>query len=114
MTIKEIAQVIDAAIICGDHRSDLVIETAFASDLMSDVLTLREENVMLITGLANLQTIRTAEMSEIHCVIIARNKEVSEEMIELAQENDLVMLRCKYSVFRTCGLLYQAGILPIF
>jgi predicted transcriptional regulator len=114
MTIKEIAQTIDAEIICGVHRSDFDIDTAFASDLMSDVLTLREENVMLITGLANLQTIRTAEMSDIHCVIIARGKEVSEEMIELAVENDLVMLRCKYSVFKTCGLLFQAGISPVF
>jgi hypothetical protein len=50
---------------------------AFASDLMSDVLTLKNDNLVLITGLATLQTIRTAEMADINCIIFVRNKKVS-------------------------------------
>lgn len=114
MTIEEIAKLIDAEIVCGHGRTNLKIDFAFASDLMSDVLTLKEDNVMLITGLANMQTIRTAEMSDIECVIVARNKKISEEMKELAIENELVVLECRYSVFKTCGLLFQAGIAPVF
>jgi serine kinase of HPr protein (carbohydrate metabolism regulator) len=114
MTIEEISQLLDAEIVCGNHSSSLKIKQAFASDLMSDVLTLKEDNVMLITGLANTQTIRTAEMADLSCIIIARNKTISEEMVDIARENGLVLLKCRYSVFKTCGLLYQAGILPVF
>ncbi len=114
MTVEQIARILDAGIICGEERSQHDIDIAFASDLMSDVLTLKEDNVLLITGLANMQTLRTAEMSDIHCIIFARNKKISEEMKELARENDIIVLECRYSVFRTCGILYEAGISPVF
>jgi hypothetical protein len=93
---------------------DYAVDAAFASDLMSDVLTLKDDHVLLITGLTNTQTIRTAEMSDIHCVVFARNKKVSEEMLELARENDMIVLECRYSVFKTCGLLFTAGLSPVF
>ncbi|MFO7978547.1 MAG: DRTGG domain-containing protein [Bacteroidales bacterium] len=114
MTVKEIEHLLDAKVICGSRRAGHVIEVAFASDLMSDVLTLKNDNVLLITGLANMQTLRTAEMSDISCIVFARNKKVSDEMIELARELDLIILECRYSVFKTCGLLYHAGVQPIF
>jgi serine kinase of HPr protein (carbohydrate metabolism regulator) len=114
MTVKQIIELLDAKLICGEHLLDHSIDVAFASDLMSDVLTLKNDNVLLITGLANMQTIRTAEMSDITCIIFARNKKVSEEMTELAVENNMVVVECRYSMFRACGILYNAGVQPIF
>lgn len=114
MKVSEIVKVLDGKIICGQKNSDYTIDVAFASDLMSDVLTLKNDHVLLITGLNNLQTIRTAEMSDIHCVILARNKKASEEMMQLAIENELIIIECRYSVFKTCGLLFQAGVKPIY
>lgn len=114
MTIKEIAKILDARVILGEKRLNTTIEHAFASDLMSDVLTLKSDNVLLITGLCNIQTLRTAEMSDIHCVIFAQKKKITEEMLELAEENDLIVLECDYSVYKTCGLLFGAGVSAIF
>jgi hypothetical protein len=59
-TIKEISEIIDGKILCCHEKLESHIEHAFASDLMSDVLTVDKENLLLITGLANLQAIRTA------------------------------------------------------
>ncbi len=114
MKVNDIVQKLDATLVCGGNTDAIRIEVAFASDLMSDVLTLKDNNVLLITGLANMQTIRTAEMSDIQCIIFARNKKVTPEMIELAEENGMAIIQCRYSVFKTCGLLYQAGVKPIF
>jgi predicted transcriptional regulator len=114
MKVADIVKLLDGKIICGQERVDYAIEVAFASDLMSDVLTLKNDHVLLITGLNNMQTIRTAEMSDINCIILARNKKASEEMLQLAGENDLIIIECRYSVFKTCGLLFQAGVKPIF
>ncbi|MFA6200392.1 MAG: DRTGG domain-containing protein [Bacteroidales bacterium] len=115
MKIREIAEVLDAKIIVGEHRKgeDEVL-LGFASDLMSDVLTLEEEKVLLITGLCNIQTIRTAEMANIDVILFVRNKEASEEMIELAEENDMVLMQSKFSMFKTVGLLYGTGMQPIY
>lgn len=114
MKVQQIAELLNTKIICGAQHSDKEVDTAFASDLMSDVLTLKNDNIILITGLANTQTLRTAEMANISVVILARGKNFSPEMLELAEENDLILMECEYSVFRTSGLLYQAGIKPVF
>ena len=90
MKIKEIIEVLDAEIITGHDYIDRDVEYAFASDLMSDVLTLEKENILLITGLSNMQAVRTAEMSDISTIIFARNKKISEEMKQLASDNAIV------------------------
>jgi hypothetical protein len=81
---------------------------------MSDVLTLETDHTLLITGLANVQAVRTAEMSDISCILFARNKRVTDDMVRLARENEMVIMHTSYSVFYTSGLLYEAGIKPIF
>lgn len=114
MKVEDIARVLDSRIVCGDDQLQYAIEVAFASDLMSDVLTLKHDHVLLITGLANTQTIRTAEMSDIKCIVFARNKKATPEMIQMAEENEIIILECRYSVFKTCGLLYQEGVKPVY
>jgi serine kinase of HPr protein (carbohydrate metabolism regulator) len=114
MKLQDIANTIGAKFICGSRHSSLEIFDAFASDLMSDVLTLGNHNPALITGLSNLQTIRTAEMADIRLIVLARGKKASPEMIALAEENEIAILETPFSVFKTCGILYQHGIKPIF
>lgn len=114
MKLKDIADLIDAKVVCGKQWLDKEVECAFASDLMSDVLTLSADNMLLLTGLANVQTIRTAEMSDINAIIFVRKKKVSPEMIELATENEMVLLECNFSLFKTSGILYQAGVSEVY
>lgn len=114
MRIEEIVKNTNAEILAGkivEHKNP---EKAFSSDLMSDVLTLEEENILLITGLANIQVIRTAEMADIRIVLLARNKKATSEMIELAEENDLLLLRTPFSIFRTSGILHLGGLEPVY
>ncbi len=63
MTVQEIIKGVGAKVIYGDQLSENQITIAFASNLISDVLTLDTENILLITGLSNFQTIRTAEIA---------------------------------------------------
>jgi len=114
MTIKEITGIIDGKVICCEEKTSTNVEYAFASDLMSDVLTIEKENLLLITGLANLQTIRTSEMSDISCIIFARDKKIGEDMITLAKENKMILVESPHSVFFISGELYKAGIKSIY
>ena len=114
MTIKEIAEKINGRVVCGEERLSEVIEYAFSSDLMSDVLKVDRENILLITGLVNLQTIRTSEMSDINCIVFARNKKINSEILSLAEENRMVLIECPHSVFKISGELYIAGINPLY
>ena len=100
--------------VCGDNLLERDIMNAFSSDLLSDVLTINKAGIMLITGVANLQTIRTAEMAEVSCVLLARNKKANDEMVRLANDNRLVILESPQSMFGISGKLYQAGIKPLY
>lgn len=112
--IGNIAKLLNAKLLTPGLDVNREVEKAFSSDLMSDVLTGDYDKTVLVTGLSNLQAIRTAEMSDIGEVIIGRNKEVSQEMIDLAMDNEIVLIRSSYSVFRISGLLYEAGIKAVY
>lgn len=114
MKVNEILALIKGKVITRPNFDGLEIAFGLNSDLMSDVLTLDVENAVLITGLANLQTIRTLEMSDIHCVIIARNKRVTPEMIALAEESEITIIDSPYTSFRIAGILYSNGIKALY
>jgi len=114
MKISEIVKLLDAKIVCGEEFADREIERAFASDLMSDVLTTPFDNGILITGLANPQSIRTADMMDVSVILLARRKKATEEMISLAKENDAVIIECPLSVFHISGILFEHGLKPVY
>ncbi|MCU0363305.1 MAG: hypothetical protein MUE32_08105 [Bacteroidales bacterium] len=114
MTIGELTGLIDGKIICCEEKRSELVEHAFASDLMSDVLTVEKENLVLITGLANLQVIRTAEMAEIGCIVFGRDKKVGADIIDLAKQNNMVLVESPHSVFHISGELYKAGLKSIY
>ena len=113
MKLQEIVDKLDATVGLGADQLDREEEYCFASDLMSDVLTLKDTPV-LVTGLCNVQTIRTCDMANLDVVIFVRNKRPTEDMIELAEDNDMVLICSTYSMFKTCGLLWELGMKPLY
>ncbi|MFY9116627.1 MAG: hypothetical protein WBK97_05820 [Bacteroidales bacterium] len=114
MTIQEIVSLVQGKILSGKITSEDSIEYCFASDLMSDVLTVCRSDFMLLTGLSNVQSIRTAEMSDLKYVLLVRGKTPPQEMIDLAEDSGIVLIISPYSMFKTSGLLYEAGIKGVF
>lgn len=114
MKILHIQELTEAAVVCGGDYLEQEASRAFASDLMSDVLTVDCAEVLLITGLCNLQTIRTAEMADVTFILFVRGKKVTPEMVALAEENHMVLMETGYSMFRTVGELYNAGLKPVY
>jgi hypothetical protein len=114
MKVKEIVDLIEGSVVSGTGNMEASVEMAFASDLMSDVLTVKTDSLLLLTGLVNVQAIRTAEMSDISCVVFVRNKKVTEEMVRIAGENNIILIQSPFSMFKASGILYSAGIKPVF
>ncbi|MCI9547254.1 MAG: hypothetical protein HFH60_11330 [Lachnospiraceae bacterium] len=110
MTVKDIQKALDATITTGGEYMDKEITSAFASDMMSEVLAFSKGQSVLITGLCNPQVIRTAEMLDISCIVLIRGKSANEEMISMAKDRDLIILETKYIMFSACGILYDLGL----
>lgn len=114
MKITEVCELLSAKVICGGEHINGVVEKGYSSDLMSDVLTLDTDNLLLITGMCNLQTMRTAEMADVSYIVFVRNKKANPEMLELAKEHGICILESPYTMFRASGLLFNAGLKPVY
>ena len=110
MKLNEIKEILAAEVVCGDEMLDREVTSAFASDMMSDVLAFAKADSVLLTGLVNPQTIRTALMLDMHGVVFVRAKRLTEEVISLAKESGLAVLSTDYRMFETCGKLYSKGL----
>lgn len=110
MKLLDISTCLDAQVLTGKDVLDYEVTSACGSDLMSDVMAYVTENVVLLTGLINLQVIRTAEMMDIKAVIFVRGKQPLDGMIELAREKNIVLMTTELTMFIACGRLYEAGL----
>lgn len=110
MTIREIAEILDARWLCCEDGADQEVRFAFASDMMSDVLAHVVEDTMLLTGLINSQSVRTAEMLDIPCLVFVRGKLPHQDAVQRARQIGLPTLVTNYSMYEACGRLYAAGL----
>lgn len=113
MNLTEVARILRAEVIWGDELLDGVdITHAYGADLMSDVLAFARPGTLLITGLTNIQIVRTAQMLDLPAVLFVRGKKPQDSAVTLAKEVRLPMLVSPLSMFEACGLLFQNGICP--
>jgi predicted transcriptional regulator len=107
MKIKEIRDLLEAKILCGEDQLETEVEGVFASDFMSDILAFTDNQKILITGMINPQVIRTAEMVDIQCIVFVRGKVPTAEIIALAEECGMVVLASSFLMYSACGVLYS-------
>ena len=110
MVISTIKDLLEAKIICNDGGLSHEVYSACGSDMMSDVLAYVKDQAVLLTGLINSQVIRTAEMMDMKCIVFVRSKLPTAEMIELANEGDIVLLATDKRLYEACGILYSNGL----
>ena len=110
MKMKEILTLLGGRLLCGAPQDDHEFTSAFASDMMSDVLAYSKDHSILLTGLCNPQVIRTAEMLDIVCVIFVRGKKPDQTILDMARERGLVVIETGHRMFSACGILYAAGL----
>jgi len=110
MKIREVKQILDAEVLCGNKLLDDEILFAFGSDLMSDVLAFVKGKTLLLTGLNNQQVVRTSEMADLSAIVFVRGKKPGKDVVELAAEKDIVLLLTKYTMYTASGKLYVKGL----
>ena len=115
MKAKEIVELLNAKAIYIYDESLLEKDYnfAFSSDLMSDCLALISSNqseLVLLTGLCNIQSLRTAEMLDIDFLIITRGKKLDQEILQSLGEFNINTFSTAYTSFEASGILYTNGI----
>lgn len=110
MKLSEVLEVIEGKVISGNADLDEEVKMGCGADLMSDVLAFTHEGTLLMSGLTNPQVVRTAEMAGIRAIVFVRGKIPPSETIALAAEKNIPLLASKYTMFETCGRIFNAGL----
>ena len=110
MTISDVRDYLHATVLCGEDKLDHEVHAACGSDMMSDVLAFVKDQAVLLTGLCNPQVIRTGMLMDIVCIVFVREKNPSEEMIEMADDAGIVLMKTGHRMFSSCGILYANGL----
>ena len=110
MDLYEIRDILSATVLCGEEGLGREVHSACASDFMSDVLAYVKDQAVLLTGMVNPQVVRTAEMMDMKCIVFVRGKVPGPDIVELARERDIVVMRSELRMFIACGLLYSRGL----
>lgn len=110
LKVREAIRAVDGNVLTGEEYLDKEIEYGCGSDLMSDVLAFVKEDTLLLTGLTNIQVIRTAEIIDVFVIIFVRGKIPTNNIIKLAKEKKIILITTEHTLFEACGRLYKIGL----
>ena len=96
MKLKEVKEILEAEILCGEDKLEEEVNSACGCDLMSDVLAFVKDKALLLSGLVNPQVIRTAEMMDISAIVFVRGKMPDENTLNLAREKIWLFYQLNY------------------
>ncbi|MBP7148827.1 MAG: hypothetical protein KBD01_14930 [Acidobacteria bacterium] len=110
MTLDEIRELLDCHVICGQEQLNVDVESCFAADLMSDVLAFSRPGGILLTGLANVQAVHTADVADLRAILFVHDKRPPDPVIELARSRQIPLLSTAHLMYESCGLLHRRGL----
>jgi len=110
MKLSDIKEILRAEVIVGHDNLDTPVMFGTGSDLMSDMLTGPTNGAVLLTGLNNIQVIRTSVVAGVAAVVLVRGKRPAPEMVDQAQEHGLPLLSTPFTMFSSCGRLFEKGL----
>lgn len=110
LRLCEVQEILQAEVMCGAEFLEREIFTVCGADLMSDVLTFTKEKTLLLTGLTNIQVVRTADISDLVAIVFVRGKKPTAELINMAEERSIPLLTSEFPMYESCGRLFESGL----
>lgn len=107
LTLGAVCTLLEAdALVEVDPRTP--VRAVGAADLMSDVLAFSTPGMLLLTGLTSAQAVRTAAVADLAGLVFVRDKQVPDDVVRLARQRGVPVLRTRMTMFEAAGRLYAA------
>lgn len=102
MTFNEVVATLQAEILVHGNGAKQKIGHVVASDLMSDVLLVDQDNILLLTSLASDQVLRTAQIIGAAGVVIVNGKPLPSSMVGVALEFGMALAVSQLAKYDAC------------
>jgi serine/threonine-protein kinase RsbT len=107
--LRALVSLLGCEVVCGEDALDRDVSACFAADLMSDALAFSSAHTLLITGLATVQSVHTANVTECAGLLLVSRKKPTQDALQLGLVKDIPILSTPRSMFEVCGMLYEHG-----
>jgi redox-sensing transcriptional repressor len=108
MKLEDLATNIGARVMTPGKTGGTTVAKVYAGDRVSDLLNEASDRTLLVSNLASVQMLRVAELMDVPGICFVNGVEPDTEMIQLAKDNDTLLMVSPQGVFETCGLIYAA------
>lgn len=110
LTINELIETLDLHPVSPPHDLQEMVETAFVSDLLSNVMATCPGNCLWVTAQCHANVIGVASLLDMQAVLLAGGAAPSPQVLAKAKEVGVTVLMSQEDVFSITGKLYQLGI----
>jgi len=110
MKLSEIGKLLSCEFLYGKDNVDPDVTMVMGSDMMSDVLAFAKPGALLVTGLTNSQSVRTADIADAVGIVYVRGKKPDAQTVKLGRELAITLMSTEMSMVDTCAVLYAAGL----
>jgi predicted transcriptional regulator len=113
MTLHEVRDLLQCEVLACEDALHTDVTQVVASDGMSEILAVAKSKELMITGLTNIQSIRTADIAGVSAVVYCRGRCPDRKVIEFAKQKRIPVLVTKMVMFDICGILYNKGLIGV-
>lgn len=110
MKLREIKDILQCEVLAGEDDLAVDVQYVVASDGMSEILAFAKSKELMITGLTNIQAVRTADIAGVCAIIFCRGKRPDNRVVEFARNKRIPILVTKMVMFDICAILYNKGL----
>ncbi|KLO21276.1 hypothetical protein X275_09920 [Marinitoga sp. 1197] len=88
-------------------NENVEIKNGYIGDLLSEIMRNAPACSIWLTHQTHPNIVAVASIVEANTIIIPEGFEYEEETIEKAKENQINLLKSKYDIFKTAGIIYN-------
>lgn len=109
MTTAELAKKLNYRIVtCESKAAENAVTGVYTCDLLSHAMAKINGGDLWITVHTNLNVIAVASLAEAACVLIPESIEIDQQIIERAEEKEVVLLSGSASAAQACRDIFSA------
>lgn len=107
VNISQLAEDLNFECLSGKQHLYKVINSAYVSDLLSDVIGKAKPDMLWITSQVHKNIIAVAMLNDLGAIVLVNERVVEKEVLEAAEEEGVVVLTSGMPAFETSGIIYN-------
>ncbi|SCD21814.1 DRTGG domain [Proteiniphilum saccharofermentans] len=107
ISLNNLKEKLNYECLSGEIWLDRVVDGAYVSDLLSDVMGKAQSGMLWITSQVHKNIVAVASLKELSAIIVVNERKVDLDVLEQAELEEVVILASKKPAFETAGELFR-------